>query len=601
MVRNSQPALLGEPRARIFISYSRKDMAFADRIEAALKARDFEPLIDRSKIYAFEDWWQRIEVLIGQADTVVFVLSPDAVTSDVALREVAYAASLNKRLAPIVCRRVDNLEVPESLRRLNFIYFDDPQHFEASANQLAEGLQTDIGWLRKHTEFGEAARRWSAAGFLRGLLLRSPLLEEAERWLASRPRDVPEPTGDTQAFVGASRRGAIQRRNILTGSLAAGLVVAMGLAGLAYWQWLIAVQQRDRAEKTLTAATDTANNLVMGVAVKVRNRMGIPVVLVRDLLSRAHDLLNRLSQAGNVSPDLREQVAIALRELATTSLIQGDLSAALETAGRAREIMDGLVAQDAANTRWQRELALSFNRIGEVLSRSGRHEDAFDTFALALKIRQALADAEPDSSEAKRDLAVSRERMGDELLAINDLEDAKTSYWAAFDIRASLVAEAPEKNRQWDLDLSVSYENLGDVDFTIEDFESALGYYQKSLEIRTSLVSTDPTDAEADRDVAISLAKIADARIKMGDRDKALEAYRRSLLIRDKLAAGDPGNAQWQGDLMVILVKLGDASDDPKTNYRRALEIARRLDMEGRLATDQKALIRLVVARTEKL
>jgi hypothetical protein len=82
-----------EPKARIFISYSRKDLAFADRLDAALKARGFEPLIDRTEIYAFEDWWQRIEALIGRADTVVFVLSPDAVTSDVALKEVAPAAA----------------------------------------------------------------------------------------------------------------------------------------------------------------------------------------------------------------------------------------------------------------------------------------------------------------------------------------------------------------------------------------------------------------------------------------------------------------------------------------------------------------------------
>ena len=55
-----------EPKARIFISYSRKDMAFADRLEAALKARGFEPLIDRTEIYAFEDWWKRIQALIGR-------------------------------------------------------------------------------------------------------------------------------------------------------------------------------------------------------------------------------------------------------------------------------------------------------------------------------------------------------------------------------------------------------------------------------------------------------------------------------------------------------------------------------------------------------
>ncbi len=35
---DAEQALNAEPRARIFISYSRKDMAFADRLDAALKA-----------------------------------------------------------------------------------------------------------------------------------------------------------------------------------------------------------------------------------------------------------------------------------------------------------------------------------------------------------------------------------------------------------------------------------------------------------------------------------------------------------------------------------------------------------------------------------
>ena len=112
-----------ETKTRVFISYSRKDMAFADKLEAALRARGFEVLIDREEIYAFEDWWTRIEALIGGADTVVFVISPEAVKSDVAVKEVAHAASLNKRFAPTVCRRVENSAVPEALRRLNFIFF----------------------------------------------------------------------------------------------------------------------------------------------------------------------------------------------------------------------------------------------------------------------------------------------------------------------------------------------------------------------------------------------------------------------------------------------------------------------------------------------
>src|SRR5215467_12745496 len=126
-------------KARVFISYSRKDIAFADRLDAALKTRGFEPLIDRTDIYAFEEWWKRVEALIGQADTVVFVLSPDAVRpNSVALKEIGFAASLSKRLAPIVFRPVEDKSVPEELAKLNFIFFDDTTQFDQSTDKLVD-------------------------------------------------------------------------------------------------------------------------------------------------------------------------------------------------------------------------------------------------------------------------------------------------------------------------------------------------------------------------------------------------------------------------------------------------------------------------------
>lgn len=201
-------------KTRVFISYSRKDIAFADKLEAALETRGFEVLIDRQEIYAFEDWWKRIQVLIEQSDTVIFVLSPDAVKSDVALKEVAHAASLNKRLAPIVCRQVEDGALPEALRRLNFVFFDDPNHFDESADRLAEALHTDIGWVRQHTEYGEAERRWSAASRPRGLLLHSPTLEVAEYWIGSRPAGAPEPTKEIRDFVSASRQGLARHNDL---------------------------------------------------------------------------------------------------------------------------------------------------------------------------------------------------------------------------------------------------------------------------------------------------------------------------------------------------------------------------------------------------
>ena len=246
------------PKLNVFISYSRKDDEFVELLETALRARGFEPTIDRSDIKAFEEWWERIKKLIEAADTIVYVVSPDSVTSEVALKEIAYAAALNKRLAPIVCRRVDPKTVPEALSKLNFIFFDDEAQFAAKAKELAEGLVTNLTWIRQHTELGEAERRWSRRNRANGLLLRSPALEEAEQWIASRPANAPAPTEETQAFIRLSRQAATRRRNTLTGSLAAGLLLALGLAGLAYWQRTLAVEQRDATLMTQSQLFATA-------------------------------------------------------------------------------------------------------------------------------------------------------------------------------------------------------------------------------------------------------------------------------------------------------------------------------------------------------
>src|SRR5262245_53276885 len=56
VIANSKKVPGTEPQAKVFISYSRKDKIFTDRLEAALEERGFEALIDRSEIYAFEDW-----------------------------------------------------------------------------------------------------------------------------------------------------------------------------------------------------------------------------------------------------------------------------------------------------------------------------------------------------------------------------------------------------------------------------------------------------------------------------------------------------------------------------------------------------------------
>lgn len=241
-----------QERASIFVSYSRKDTPFVDRLEAALIAHGFALKIDRTVIFPFEDWWKRVERLIANADTIVFVLSPDAVQSDVCHKELEYAATLKKRLAPVVCRPVDTASIPDNLTRLNFVFFDEDTNFDKEADRLAEALSTDIDWIRKHTEYGELARRCAESGHpsRKGLLLRPPSLEEAEKWIASRPKNAPEPTEATRDFIIESRRAETKKRQVVTASLGTGLFITLTLAGFAVWQWRMANTQEHTARES---------------------------------------------------------------------------------------------------------------------------------------------------------------------------------------------------------------------------------------------------------------------------------------------------------------------------------------------------------------
>jgi tetratricopeptide (TPR) repeat protein len=404
MALNAEQPQGREPKARVFISYSRKDMAFADRLDAALKARDFDPLIDRTEIYVFEDWWQRIQNLIIQADTVIFVLSPDSVSSDMCKKELEFAASRNKRFAPIQFRQIDTQMVPSSLERLEYEFFDDAEKFEQSVDRLVEALQVDIDWIRKHTMFGRQTHRWSAADCPRGLLLRSPILEEAERWIASRPRDAPLPTAETQDFIAESRRARSWGRNILTASLATGLLLALGLVGLAYWQ-------AARTRQALATTTQMANTLVLDLGRDPR-ALSLPPDLLRKIFDRAiqgydevivqdpkdPQTYNNRGNAYFAEGDLDHTVADydqALADYDRAIVLDPKYAIAYSNRCWTRVVLGQYLQQALSDCtealRIQPKDARALDNRGFAYLRLGRPDDAIENFDAALEINPKLA------------------------------------------------------------------------------------------------------------------------------------------------------------------------------------------------------------------
>jgi hypothetical protein len=68
--------------SHIFISYSRKDLAIAEKVINALAEDNFEPWIDWKSIPKGEQFWSEIQQGIEEADVFLFLVSPDSVRSD---------------------------------------------------------------------------------------------------------------------------------------------------------------------------------------------------------------------------------------------------------------------------------------------------------------------------------------------------------------------------------------------------------------------------------------------------------------------------------------------------------------------------------------
>lgn len=327
------PAPPTEPggRLRVFISYSREDIDFAEQLVAALELTGFDVMLDRHGITGGEDFQRRLGTLVREADTVVFVLSPHSASSPMCAWEVTEASRLGKRIIPILCRALQRSDPPPALKNLDYIFFyAEPKvigsGFGHGLVRLVTALNTDLEWLREHTRLLARATEWDLAGRVDNRLLSGPDIGLAKDWASRRPKGAPEPTTLHLDYIRASETAADLRLNaerqrldeitriqsereaaLKTAEAAqqekaiasrrllqrtrAGLAVAVSLAliaciaGLYAWtNQQTANEQRGRAERNLAAVTD---------ALAILDNEADPKRIAQNFFNLAHNYLSQ--------------------------------------------------------------------------------------------------------------------------------------------------------------------------------------------------------------------------------------------------------------------------------------------------------------------
>ena len=471
--------------------------------------------------------------------------------------------------------------------------------------QLKAWTKANHDALRRREHIKDRMRQWEEQGRDKTLLLPSGLpLEEGKKLLADADHDGVL-IEDVQPYIAASLKRDRQRRAIRRMLVLGIMAVLVAANGLAVWQWIEAQQQRNRAERNLALAQNMAKGLVFDLAYGFRDVTGVSNETIRKILGRADDLLASLVSGDAVSSSMLHTQMGTLIGFVDTYMNQGDLGAAEEAAAQAQELARHLVAIEPDATEAQRDLAVSWSKLGDVRQAQGDLAGALQAYEEDMKITAGLAAADPGNAAWQYDLGISHERLGDVLKSQDDLAEAAANYQRKHEIISKLAAadpgnaawqrdlavswsklgdvrqargdlpgalEAYEKyhaiaerlaaddpgNAAWQYDLGISHERLGDVLKSQDDLAEAAANYQRKHEIISKLAAVDPGNAAWQRDLAVSWSKLGDVRQARGDLPGALEAYEKYHAIAERLAADDPGNAAWQRDLAVSWSKLGD-------------------------------------------
>jgi formylglycine-generating enzyme required for sulfatase activity len=125
--------------ARVFVSYSRKDLSFVERLATDLKNAGFDIWYDVSGLGGGSRWRVEIEDAIRSSQFVIVVLSPDSIASEWVEREFLFASNLKRKIIPLMYR---SCELPLNYLDLNYIDVQ-AEKYEQKFADILHALDSD--------------------------------------------------------------------------------------------------------------------------------------------------------------------------------------------------------------------------------------------------------------------------------------------------------------------------------------------------------------------------------------------------------------------------------------------------------------------------
>ena len=435
---------------------------------------------------------------------------------------------------------------------------------DASPVELSRRLRGDLDNIVLKAMRKEQERRYSSV---------EQFAEDIERHLEGLPVRARKDTFSYRASK------FVQRNRV--GVAAAALIMLTLIGGIiaTAWESHLAQAERAKAERRFNDVRSLVNSLLFQLDVEIEKLPGS--TKARELLvKQTLNYLDSVSQEASGEVLLQREIATGYEKLGDVqsrlnSPNLGDTRGAMDSYQKSLKIRKLLFADNPNDSQLGLELALAYNRMGDMLSKTSNAQGALDNYRQALELAEKIAAHDP--AQARGALGYSYLMVGRALLKTGDLPAALESFQKSLAIREAMAAENP-KDESLRRALIPAYDGVAYVLSLYGKPSEALDYYRKSEAISGALFAANPLDADFRRTVMDTEEWIAITFGEMGENTAGLNYHLKALALCQAQLASDPANAQALDDIGDVYQEIGNTltrlgkPKDALDNFHKSLE-----------------------------
>ena len=174
------------------------------------------------------------------------------------------------------------------------------------------------------------------------------------------------------------------------------------------------------------------------------------------LLRRAQEYLDSLSREAKGDPTLERERALAYQRIgdlmaSTWQANFGKSGLAMENQRKAMALFQGLLAADPGNIDVERDLATTCQRVCSLDQANGKFHEAMEDCGKDLALRESIAKVRPGDPTAQYELGYSYQALASPLFLMGDFK--RSEQYRAHSLARSLHPAAPGRSGQEGLSL----------------------------------------------------------------------------------------------------------------------------------------------------